>query len=82
MATCFRCHRSASIFELGRCLKCGEYICDDTNPPCRCICYENRLSLWPESREYYQLLDRANRGEDVPEQLLSQWEQHFAEFGL
>jgi hypothetical protein len=86
--SCYRCGRIIPEEELSACYTCGQPTClrpvKEASEPCRCECYEIRLSQWPESREYYNLLDQANAGNSLPEILsqLDRWEGYFEQFGL
>ena len=71
------------------CKRCSAMTCGIL--PCngRCMCYELRLTAWPESKVYYDLLDRMNALDyasalevEAIEAALGKWEAEFQERGL
>ena len=86
---CFRCKEPSGLDDLGEYKRCRAMTCGIL--PCngRCMCYELRLTAWPESKAYYDLLDRMNaqdytstREVEAIEAVLGKWEAEFQERGL
>lgn len=81
---CFRCKEPRGFDDLTECPLCNAMTCGLI--PCngRCMCEGIRLSVWPECRAYYDLLDCLSDGEESAsiEEELTRWEDEFKDRGL